>query len=125
MAKVLEWAELHQVADPEEQQIATFGDTPVSLAGEGAPHVSHFAVIEFGAVLGMSRRSTELLFADVIELGHRLPKTWDRVTSRTLKSWRARQVAQATQILSPDAAAYVDGQVAAFASRISPAERSA
>ncbi len=122
LEKVLEWADLHQVADPGEQQIATFGDTPVSLAGDGAPHVSHFAVIEFGAVLGMSRRSTELLFADVIELGHRLPQTWGRVTRRQLKGWRARQIAQATQVLSPEAAAYVDDQVAAFASRIGPAE---
>ncbi len=122
LEKVLEWADLHQVADPDKEQIATFGDTPVSLAGEGAPHLSHFAVIEFGAVLGMSRRSTELLFADVIELGHRLPKTWARVSTHKLKGWRARQIAQATQVLSPEAAAYVDNRVAAFASRIGPAE---
>ncbi|MCW2858053.1 MAG: hypothetical protein JWR52_3668 [Marmoricola sp.] len=122
LGRVLEWADAHQVADPDDQQIATFGDTPVSLAGAGAPHVSQFAVLEFGAVLGMSRRSVELLFADVIELGHRLPTTWARVAAGELRVWRARQVAQATQILSPEAAAYVDAQVARYASRISPAE---
>jgi len=118
----LAWAELHRVDDPDETEIATFGDTPISLAGDGAPHVSHFAVIEFGAVLGMSRRSVESLIADVLDLGHRLPLTWARVTTRSLKSWRARHIAQATHDLSAEAAAYVDQQVAAFATRISPAE---
>ena len=116
----LTWANLHTTEDPEQR--ATFGDTPVSLAGEGAPQVLQFAVFEFGAVLGMSRRSAESLIADAIELGHRLPRTWERVTAGTLKAWRARQIADATQVLSPTAAAFVDTQVAAFANRISPAE---
>lgn len=116
----LTWANLHATDDEDER--ATFGDSPVSLAGEGAPHVLQFAVFEFGAVIGMSRRSTEALFADVIELGHRLPRTWARVTDHTLKSWRARQIAEATQVLSPEAAGYVDAQVAPVANRISPAE---
>jgi hypothetical protein len=121
LERVAEWAQLHQVTDPDER-IATYGDTPVSLAGAGAPHVAHFAVLEFGAVIGISRRATESLFGDVIELAHRLPKTWERVTGGTLKPWRARQIAQATQVLSMEAAAFVDSQVAAFANRISPAE---
>jgi hypothetical protein len=122
LQRVAQWAELHQVDDPAEQQIATYGDTPVSLAGQGSPHVEHFAVLEFGAVIGMSRRSTEMLFGDVLELVHRLPKTWAQVTDGQLRSWRARQIASATQALSPEAAAFVDTQVAAFAHRISPAE---
>jgi len=122
LQRVAQWAELHQVDDPAEQQIATYGDTPVSLAGQGSPHVEHFAVLEFGAVIGMSRRSTEMLFGDVLELVHRLPKTWAQVTGGQLRSWRARQIASATQALSPEAAAFVDTQVAAFAHRISPAE---
>lgn len=116
----LAWAELHLTDDRE--AAATWGDTPIPLAGDGAPHVSQFAVIEFGAVLGMSRRSAENLVGDVIELAYRLPQTWARVTAGRLKGWRARHVAQATRDLSPDAAAYVDAQVAAFASRISPSE---
>src|SRR5690348_5357304 len=122
LQRVLEWADLHTVADPEVEPIATYSNTPVSLAGPGAPHVARFAVLEFGAVLGMSRRSTEMLFADVIELGHRLPRTWARVVENSLKAWRARQIASATQALSPQAAAFVDSQVAAFANRISPSE---
>jgi hypothetical protein len=41
-----EWADRHRVTDPDEQ-IATYGDTPVSLAGAGAPHVSHFVLDPF------------------------------------------------------------------------------
>src|SRR5690242_8417907 len=82
LQRVLEWARLHEVtatAEPDGSPIATYGDTAVSLAGVGAPHVAQFAVLDFGATLGMSRRATEALFAEVIELGHRLPQTWTRV----------------------------------------------
>ncbi|MCW2784826.1 MAG: hypothetical protein JWP74_1343, partial [Marmoricola sp.] len=120
LGHALAWAQLHTTDD--EEAMATFGDSPISLAGQGAPHVLQFAVLEFGAVLGMSRRSAESLVADVLELGYRLPLTWERVVSGRLKAWRARQIAQATQDLSLEAAAYVDAQVAGFASRISPAE---
>jgi len=122
LLRVAEWAELYRVDDPTATSVATFGDTPVSLAGEGAPHVSQFAVIEFGAVVGMSRRSVETLFADVLELAHRLPLTWQRVSENELRSWRARQIASATQALSQQAAAYVDACVARYADRISPTE---
>jgi len=120
LSDVLAWAELHLTLDPDEA--ATWGDTPVPLAGEGAPHVSQFAVLELGAVLGMSRHSAEALVGDVIELAHRLPRTWTQVTTGELKAWKARHVAQATRDLSAYAAAFVDAQVAAFANRISPAE---
>ncbi len=120
LTDVLAWAELHLTDDPEEA--ATWGDTPVPLAGDGAPHVSQFAVIELGAVLGMSRRSAEALVGDVVELAYRLARTWARVTAGSLKAWKARHVAQATRDLTPEAAAFVDAQISAFANRISPAE---
>lgn len=122
LADALAWAQLH-LADPgDERDVATWGDTPVPLAGEGAPHISQFAVIELGAVLGMSRRSAEDLVADAVELAYRLPQTWTRVTAGTVKAWRARHVAQATRDLSLDAAGFVDAQVSTFANRISSAE---
>lgn len=126
LQRVAQWAELHRTEDPDSPTkggpVATFGDTPISLAGPGTPHVSQFAVLEFGAVLGMSRRATEHLFAEVLELAHRLPHTWTRVTDGTLKPWRGRHIAAATLPLSPEAAAYVDAHVAPFANRISPRE---
>jgi hypothetical protein len=131
LQRVAQWAELHRIDHPTSTDtgggagsgvVATFGDTPVSLAGPGAPHVSQFAVLEFGAVLKMSRRSTELLFADVLELAHRLPLTWTQVLDGRLRPWRARPIATTTQALSPVAAAYVDSHVAPFADRVSPTE---
>ncbi|MFL6106564.1 MAG: HNH endonuclease signature motif containing protein [Marmoricola sp.] len=124
LERVAEWAELHRIDDPETatRSVATFGDTPVSLAGEGAPHVSQFAVLELGAALGLTRRATEHLFSEVLELVHRLPLTWTRVTSGSLNSWRGRRIAASTQHLSPEAAAFVDSQVAPVAKRISAAE---
>ena len=118
----LRWADLHRASDTADQRAATFGDTPVPLGGAGTPQVLQFAVIEFGAALGLSRRSAEHLFAEVLELGYRLPRTWARVTAGTLKSWRARHIANATLALSPEAAAYVDARVAAVADRISARE---
>src|SRR5205085_11877071 len=75
LQRIAEWAELHRIEDPETSatKIATYGDTPVSLAGEGTPHISQFAVIELGTALGRSRRATEHLVAEVLELAHRLP----------------------------------------------------
>ena len=124
LQRIAEWAELHRIDDPDaaDHMIATFGDTPVSLAGEGAPHVSQFAVIELGAALGRTRRGTEHLVAEVLELAHRLPLTWTRLTTGSLASWRARNIASATLALSPDAAAFADAQVAPVADRISARE---
>ncbi|RNL80932.1 HNH endonuclease signature motif containing protein [Nocardioides marmorisolisilvae] len=121
LERVAQWAEMHRIDDPEtaDRAIATYGDTPVSLAGEGAPHVAHFAVIEFGTTLKINRRAAEHLFAEVLELVHRLPLTWTRVTSGSLNSGRGRQIAAATTSLSPEAAAFVDAQVAPVAERIS------
>jgi hypothetical protein len=120
LVDALDWARLHLTADPD--LAATWGDTPVPLAGDGAPHVSQFAVIELGAVLRMSRRTAEALVGDVVELAYRLPRTWAQVSTGRLKGWKARHVAQATRDLSAEAAGFVDTQVAAFANRISPAE---
>jgi len=124
LQRVAQWAELHRIEDPDTatRTIATFGDTPISLAGEGAPHVAQFAVLEFGAALHLTRRAAEHLFSDVLELVPRLPLTWTRTTTGTLTSARARRIADATQALSPEAAAYVDAHVAPVADRISIAE---
>ncbi|MGO4258028.1 DUF222 domain-containing protein, partial [Marmoricola sp. RAF53] len=120
LVSAVTWASLHTVSDPE--FAATWGDTPIPLAGEGAPLVSNFCVTEFSAALGMSDRSGRALIAEAMELAHRLPRVWHRITTGTLKVWRARLIASKTLHLSMDAAAYVDAQVARFAHRIGAAE---
>jgi len=116
----VEWAALHAVTDPE--QVATWRDTPVPLAGDGTPQVSEFAVIEFAVALGMSTDSGKRLVSEAMELAHRLPRHWARVQAGTLVAWKARWVAAATLDLAPDAAAFVDAQVAGFAHRVGTAQ---
>jgi len=120
LAAAVEWAGLHEITDPEE--VATWRDTPVPLAGEGAPQVSEFAVIEFAAAIGMSTDAGKRLVSEAMELAHRLPRLWTRVQAGTLVAWKARWVAAATLDLSPEAAAYVDAQVARFAHRVGTAQ---
>jgi hypothetical protein len=120
LEQVLVWLGAHTTED--DVTTATWGFTPVALAGEGAPQVTGDCVAELGAVLGLARSAAERLAADVLELGYRLPRLWSRVTGGSLRAWKARRVAERTRPLSPEAAAYVDAQVARFAHRISVAE---
>ncbi|MGO4258055.1 DUF222 domain-containing protein [Marmoricola sp. RAF53] len=120
LVQAVAWAAQHTVSDPD--FAATWGDSPIPLAGEGAPLVSNFCVTEFSAALGMSDRSGRALIAEAVEIAHRLPRVWHRITTGTLKVWRARLIASKTLHLSMDAAAYVDAQVARFAHRIGAAE---
>lgn len=95
-----------------EQDAGLLGDRPLSLAGEGGAEVSEFAVMELGPVLGMSLGSVRRLAGDVVELSCRLPRVWARVLDYSVEGWRARQVADLTKKLSPEAAGWVDAQVA-------------
>ncbi|MCW2813003.1 MAG: endonuclease [Nocardioides sp.] len=94
------------------------GEGGLPLAGRGAPLVAEFCLAEFAAAIGRTTDSGKLLIAHGLELKYRLPRTWDRMTSGDLPAWRARRVAEATLLLSPEAAAYVDAQVAPFAHKV-------
>ena len=97
------------------------GETGLALAGEGAPLVAEFCLAELGAALGTSTDSARVLVAHGLELTYRLPRHHTRVMSGKVPVWRARRIAEQTMSLSPEAAAYVDAQVAGFAHRIGPA----
>ncbi|HET9498907.1 MAG TPA: DUF222 domain-containing protein [Marmoricola sp.] len=96
-------------------------DTGIAIAGEGAPAVSEFAVIELATALGLSDASGRALVGQALELAHRLPRVWDRVVTGDLAPWRARRIAERTTVLSPEAVAYVDVNVAPFAHKLGPA----
>lgn len=95
-------------------------DREVGLAGEGAPSVTEFAVIELGAVAGMSTDAARTYLGRVLELGHRLPETWRATCAGAVPVWRALRIADHTLRLPADAAAWVDLQVAPVAGRIGP-----
>src|SRR6188472_4141871 len=112
------WADLH----PAESigDAVRFGDTPVPVAGPGAPLVAEFCVAEFAAAVGLPTETGKAYLGEALELRHRLPRTWARVRAGDLPAWRARRIARATIALSPAAAGFVDDQVAGFAHRIRP-----
>ncbi len=62
------------------------------------------------------------VLAKAVELRYRLPRVWARVVAGDLVGWRTRRIARASisQGLSPEAAAFVDAQVAGFAHKIRP-----
>ena len=71
------WADLH----PAESigDAVRFGDTPVPVAGPGAPLVAEFCVAEFAAAVGLPTETGKAYLGEALELRHRLPKTWARV----------------------------------------------
>ncbi len=83
-----------------------------TLGGEGTPLVAAFTPEPFAAALGLSTFAGMQLLADALDLTHRLPRINGRVEALAVAPWKARQVAQATRILSREAAAYVDGELA-------------
>ncbi len=122
------WADLHP---PESiHSAATFSvagrEHEEPIAGEGCPMVAEFCVAELGTVLGISTVSAKKLIGHALELRHRLPRLWSQVQTGSVASWRARLVAEATihatPALTPEAAGWVDGQVAAVVGKIGPAQ---
>ncbi len=83
--------------------------------------MAEFCIAELAAAIGISTDSGRALIADALELKYRLPRVWARIHTG-LQSWKARRIAQATLGLSREGARFVDGQVAAFAHKIGPAQ---
>jgi hypothetical protein len=119
----LEWGALHEVdpAEAERVPVATWRGTELAIAGEGAPLVEEFCVAELATALRMSHDAGRRLLAHALELGHRLPRLWSRVTVGHVEPWKARRVADLTLGLTAEAAAWVDAHVADFAHTLSVA----
>ena len=90
-------------------------DTGLPLAGPGAPLISDFAVMELSALLGRSLDSGRNYVGQVIELAHRLPKTWARLLDGEVPVWKALRIADSTRLLPAEAAGFVDRQLAPYA----------
>ncbi len=125
------WADLHPPESIDGAASFTFGgglgrEHEEPIAGPGCPLVAEFCVAELGSVLGVSTVSAKKLIGHALELRHRLPRLWSQVHAGAVPAWRARSVAEATihssPALTPDAAGWVDSQVAAVAGKIGPAQ---
>jgi len=116
----LAWARLHLITEhPDETgYAATWGDTTVPIAGDGAPEVSEFCIAEFAAAVGRTTESGRFLIAHALELAYRLPNLFARLQVGDLQVWRARRVAERTLSLTPAAAAQVDLVVAPIAHQV-------
>ncbi len=110
------WCETNAVDDA--RDAAGYGevggdlDAPERIGGDGRPMVAAFSAEPLAGALGITTTAALTLMADALELEHRLPRVRARVESLEVPVWRARKIAAATSSLSPEAAAYVDAQVA-------------
>ncbi len=68
-------------ADPAEC-VGFFADKALPVAGEGAPLVSEFALMEYAAALGVTTESGFAQVGRILELRYRLPRLWARVSGR-------------------------------------------
>ena len=82
--------------------------------------MAEFSIAELASALGLPTEVGKAYVGEALELRHRLPRTWARVTAGDLPAWRARRIARSTIALSREAAAYVDAKVAPFAHKIRP-----
>jgi hypothetical protein len=125
------WADLHPPESIDAAASFTIGgglgrEHEEPIAGPGCPLVAEFCVAELGSVLGISTTSAKKLIGHSLELRHRLPRLWAQVHAGRVPAWRARLVAETTihaaPALNPEAAGWVDSQVAAVAGKIGPAQ---
>lgn len=105
----LAWADLHGEAPAVE---VDGGDRLVRLGGEGTPGVRDLCLAELAIARGEHLHATRSLLADLLDLRHRLPRTWAATQGLRLEPWVARKVAALSRRLSPDAARIVDTAVA-------------
>jgi hypothetical protein len=123
--EIAAWAAEHVVAEDsgDASTITERGwDTGLPVAGEGAPLISDFAVMELSALLGRSYDSGRNYVGQVVELAYRLPKNWTRVLAGEVPVWKALRIADHTRLLPADAATFVDRQLAPYAAGCSWAQ---
>jgi hypothetical protein len=122
MTAAVEWAAMHSVDSLDEAATVPGTDRSLPIAGQGAPLVAEFAIVELAPALGRSADSARLWLGTTLEIRHRLPRVWRRLLAGPLEPWKARQIAASTLSLGPDAAAWVDAQVAPVAHKVGPAQ---
>ncbi len=99
---------------------ALFGERVSPIAGAGTPGVAEFAVLELAAVLDLSHEAALALVGDVLDLAHRLPRTWGLVRELRVPVHLAREAARVSRDLSLGAAGHADRLLAWRPRRLNP-----
>lgn len=113
------WCDLH-ATDPRDDPrpdptvpLPPGSDRLVRLGGEGTPSVRELSLCELGIARGVHVLAARAVAADVLDLRHRLPRTWAVFRAGRADAWVARRVASLTRDLSVAAVAVVDTAAAA------------
>ncbi|UMG92988.1 HNH endonuclease signature motif containing protein [Nocardioides sp. TF02-7] len=114
--QVAHWANLNTISSAEGAATLTERglDTGLPVAGEGAPLISDFAIIELAPILGRPLDSARSYVGCVVELSHRLPQIWARVEEGLVPVWKALRIADQTRLLNHEAVGFVDHHLAPF-----------
>jgi hypothetical protein len=133
LESTLAWAHAHVVTETEEaagwrseavhapgSAAALFGERPLPIAGAGTPLVAEFAVMELSAVLELSHEATLALLGDVLDLAHRLPRTWRLVRDLRVPVRLGREAARVSRDLDVAAAGHADRLLAWQPRRLNP-----
>ncbi|HTW14017.1 MAG TPA: HNH endonuclease [Nocardioides sp.] len=123
LAAAVAWAGMHSTNSLDDAATLIPGaEESLTIAGEGAPLVAEFSVLEFAAALGLSTDAGRMYLGEAVELAHRLPRLYARVQSLELPVWKARRIAKTTLDLPMSGASYVDAHLAAVAHKVSIAQ---
>ncbi|MFW6774085.1 hypothetical protein ACOACO_07365 [Nocardioides sp. CPCC 205120] len=100
------WAAVHSEASPRR------GNPLVPVGGEGTPPVQDHALGEIALARGTGVTATVNALADVLDLQHRLPRTWAVLRSGSAEVYVARRVARISRHLPLARVGVVDAAVA-------------
>ena len=120
---VAHWAVLHgedPQARPGAVPVWAGGDRLVRLGGQGTPRVAELAVAELAIARGVHPVAGQRVVADVLDLIHRLPRTWEAVAAGHGEVWVARRVAVMTRSLPLERVGLVDAAVAGVVGSLAP-----
>lgn len=74
MVACLEWIDMHPVDTLTQAATVPGTEGEVAIAGQGAPLVAEFAVVELATALGRSADSARMWLGCVMEVRYRLPQ---------------------------------------------------
>ena len=119
---VAHWADLHSAPAPEDPDAPTYArERMIQPGGDGTPSMREFALAELAWAKEVHHATLRSQVADILDLRHRLPRTFHVVTELGCEPWVARKVATITRHLDRDRVGLVDRAVAKAIAVESPA----